>query len=230
MHVGYSSLGPPQRLKPYPLPHTLQGAAVTAASPPLNLKVVPSVEVDRPLNGKKAPPSSSSSGFLLMDSSLTAILFNAEAIQILSYPAKLPNARRPEAFLAGKIRSSLIRPNPSSESPFVTEFRSGRRRYLCRAFLVDTQDKGPSHASIAVLLERGSSALIALSQVSQQFNLTGREREALEYLVQGLSSKEIADRMNISCNTVKTFLRLIMIKMGVSSRMAVVRKIITTKP
>jgi DNA-binding NarL/FixJ family response regulator len=48
--------------------------------------------------------------------------------------------------------------------------------------------------------------------------------------VQGLSSKEIADRMNISSNTVKTFLRLIMIKMGVSSRMAVVRKIITTEP
>jgi DNA-binding CsgD family transcriptional regulator len=69
--------------------------------------------------------------------------------------------------------------------------------------------------------------LVALAQASQQFNLTVREREALEYLMQGLSSKEIADRMNISSNTVKTFLRLIMIKMGVSSRMAVVRKIIT---
>jgi DNA-binding CsgD family transcriptional regulator len=230
MHVDYSSLGPPQRLKPYSLPHTLRGAAVTAAPPPLNLKAVPAAEADRPLNGKKSPPSSSSSGFLLMDSSLSTILFNAEAIQILSYPGKLPNARRPDAFLAGKVRSGLIRPNPSGESPIVTEYRSGRRRYLCRAFLVDTPDKGPSHARIAVLLERGSSALIALTQVSQQFNLTGREREALEYLVQGLSSKEIADRMNISFNTVKTFLRLIMIKMGVSSRMAVVRKIITTKP
>jgi DNA-binding CsgD family transcriptional regulator len=203
---------------------------MAAAPPPPTLRAVPAVEADRPLNGKKAPPSTSSSGFLLMDSSLTTMLFNAEAIRILSYPAKLPNASRPDAFLAGKVRSSLIRPNPSGASPFVTEFRSGRRRYLYRAFLVDTLDKGPSHASIAVLLERGSSALIALSQVSQQFNLTGREREALEYLVQGLSSKEIADRMNISSNTVKTFLRLIMIKMGVSSRMAVVRKIITTKP
>jgi DNA-binding CsgD family transcriptional regulator len=229
MHTHCSPLGPPQRLKAYPLLHALQGAAVTAAPPPLNLKAVPAAQADRPLNGKKTPPSGSS-GFLLMDSALNLISSNFEAIQILSYPAKLPNARRPDAFLAGKVRSDLIRPNPSGESPFVTEFRSGRRRYLCRAFLVDTQDKGPSHASIAVLIERASSALIALSQVSQQFNLTGREREALEYLVQGLSSKEIADRMNISFNTVKTFLRLIMIKMGVSSRMAVVRKIITTEP
>jgi DNA-binding CsgD family transcriptional regulator len=228
MHTDCLPLGPPQRLKAYPLSHALQGAAVTAAPPPSNLKAVPAAQADRPLNGKKTPPSSSS-GFLLMDSALNLISSNFEAIQILSYPAKLPNARRPDAFLADKVRSSLIRPNPSGESPFVTEFRSGRRRYLCRAFLVDTQDKRPSHASVAVLLERASSALIALSQVSQQFNLTGREREALEYLVQGLSSKEIADRMNISFNTVKTFLRLIMIKMGVSSRMAVVRKIITTK-
>lgn len=230
MHIDYSSLGPPQRLKAYPPPHSLQVAAVTSAPPPLNPKTVPAVGAERPLNGKKAPHSSSSSGFLLMDSALNLISSNVEAVQILNYPAKPANARRPDAFLAGKVRSGLIRPNPSGESPFVTEFRSGRRRYLCRAFLVDTQDKGPSHASIAVLLERGSSALIALSQVSQQFNLTGREREALEYLVQGLSSKEIADRMNISFNTVKTFLRLIMIKMGVSSRMAVVRKIITTEP
>jgi len=230
MHIDCSSLSAPQRLKSYPLPPALQGALVSASPPPLNLKLVAAAKADRPLKEKKAPPSSSSSGFLLLDSSLSTILFNAEAIQILSYPAKLPNVRHPEAFVAGKIRSSLIRPDHSAESRFVTEFRSGRRRYLCRAFFVDTPDKGPSHASIAVLLERGTSGLIALSQVSEQFNLTGREREALEYLMQGLSSKEIADRMNISSNTVKTFLRLIMIKMGVSSRMAIVRKIITTKP
>jgi DNA-binding NarL/FixJ family response regulator len=69
-----------------------------------------------------------------------------------------------------------------------------------------------------------------LSQVSQQFNLTQREREALEYLLQGLSGKEIANWMNVSPNTVKAFLRLIMTKMGVSSRSAVMRKIIMTQP
>ena len=64
-----------------------------------------------------------------------------------------------------------------------------------------------------------------MGKVSQHFNLTHREREALEYLLQGLSSKEIANRMGISPNTVKTFLRLIMIKTGASSRSAVVRKV-----
>jgi DNA-binding CsgD family transcriptional regulator len=68
-----------------------------------------------------------------------------------------------------------------------------------------------------------------LSQVSQQFNLTQREQEVLEYLLQGMNSKAIANRMNISPSTVKAFLRLIMIKTGVSSRSAVVSKIIMTQ-
>src|SRR5205809_939056 len=136
----------------------------------------------------------------------------------------------PSGTLPGKIRSSLISQPSSRESPLVTEFRSGRRRYLCRTFLVDWYASGPSHPSIAVLLERGPSGLIPLSHVSEQFNLTQRERGALEYLMQGLSSKEIATRMNVSPNTVKAFLRLVMIKMGVSSRSAIVGKVMMTRP
>jgi len=39
---------------------------------------------------------------------------------------------------------------------------------------------------------------VNLPEVSQRFNLTQREREVLEYLLQGLDSKAIANRMNIS--------------------------------
>jgi DNA-binding CsgD family transcriptional regulator len=52
----------------------------------------------------------------------------------------------------------------------------------------------------------------------------------LEHLVQGLSTKEIANRMNASPNTVKTFLRLIMVKIGVFSRAALVARIMMSKP
>jgi DNA-binding CsgD family transcriptional regulator len=157
------------------------------------------------------------------------ISFNAEAVQVLSYPDKPESVRRPDVFLDGKVRSRLMREQPAAEGPLVAEFRSGRRRYLCRAFLVHAHTNGSTHPCIAVLLERNPSGLIPLSQVSKQFNLTRRERDALEYLLQGLSSKEIAHRMNVSPNTVKAFLRLVMIKMGVSSRSAIMAKILTTK-
>jgi DNA-binding CsgD family transcriptional regulator len=164
-----------------------------------------------------------------MDSALNLISSNFEATQILSYPDKLANLRRQELYVTGKIRSTLMSQHPLGESPFVTAFRSGRRCYFCRAFLVDSQAKDHADPSIAVLLERVPSGLVSLSQVSQQFNLTQREREVLESLLQGLRNKEIANRMNVSPNTVKAFLRLIMTKMGVSSRSAVMRKIIMTQ-
>jgi len=71
--------------------------------------------------------------------------------------------------------------------------------------------------------------LVLLSQVGKQFNRTQREQEVLEYLLQGMKSKEIANRMNLSPNTVRAFLRLIMIKTGVSSRSAIVGKIVMTQ-
>ena len=187
-------------------------------------------EANESLSRRKVPPVGSAAGFLLVDSSLNPISFNAEAIQILGYPDKLAKLRHTEVFLGEKVRSTLRSGQRLGDTPFVTEFRSGRRHYFCRAFLVDAPSKGPSHPSIAVLLERGPSGLIRLSQVSQQFNLSQREGEALTYLLQGLSTKEIANRMNVSSNTVKVFLRLIMIKTGVSCRSAVVGKIMMTQP
>jgi len=167
-------------------------------------------------------------GFVLMDTSLSPISFNAEAVEILGYPNKPANLRRSDILLT-KICSTLLSRQSPGDKRFVTEFRSGRRRYFCRSFVVDAHANNPSHPCIAVLLERGPSGLIPLSQVSQQFNLTQREGEALAYLLQGLSSKEIARRMNVSTNTVKTFLRLTMIKTGVSSRTAMIGKIIMTQ-
>jgi DNA-binding CsgD family transcriptional regulator len=55
--------------------------------------------------------------------------------------------------------------------------------------------------------------------------LTPREREALILLTEGLTSKEIAQRMNISAHTVKGFVHLIMLKLGVTTRSGIVGKI-----
>jgi DNA-binding CsgD family transcriptional regulator len=213
----------------YPLRNTLQESAVRAA-PTLRVKRISAAEATESLTNKKVPPPKSTVGFLLMDSALNLISSNVEATQILGYPDKLVNVRYADVSLKEKICSSLVNRQPSGKSPFVNEFRSGRRHYFCRSFLVDSQAKDPAHPSIAILLERGPSGLVSLPQVAQQFNLTQREREVLEYLLQGLSSKEIANRMNISSNTVKAFLRLIMIKTGVSSRSAIVEKIMMTHP
>jgi DNA-binding CsgD family transcriptional regulator len=210
-------------------PDDAHKAAMSAMPQPEMLKKVSVGETNKSVMKKLVPPRSAA-GFLLTDSLLNPISFNAEAIQILNYPEKLTNLARSELFLAEKIRSTLISRQSSGEAAFVTEFQSGRRRYFCRAFLVDSNAKEPFQPSIAILLERGPAALVPLSRVCQQFKLTRREREVLEYLLQGMSSKVIANRMNLSPSTVKSFLRLIMIKTGASSRSAMLGKILMTQP
>jgi DNA-binding NarL/FixJ family response regulator len=204
-----------------PAPAFLEEAGMKA-TPRLKRKRISAIEKTKWLANKNPAPPRSYAGLILLDSSLNPIFLNAGAVRILSYPDQFVKDAHPSLILAEKIRSSLISQQSSAASSFVTEFRSGRRRYFCRAFVLDPNPKDTSHPSIAVLLERGPSEL---PQVSQRFNLTPREGEVLMYLVWGFSNKEIEQRMNLSPNTVKSFLRLIMTKMQVSSRSAIVLKV-----
>ena len=79
---------------------------------------------------------------------------------------------------------------------------------------------------MVVVLERAISASCVVSQISAQFRLTRREQQAVTLLLQGLSNKEMAERLGISANTVKAFLRLVMIKMGASSRSGIAAKVL----
>lgn len=166
-------------------------------------------------------------GFVLMDSSQNVIAFNPEAVKVLCYPDAPPNGTGLAAFLADRIRSRVFKRWPDDhQSSGVAAFKSGRRLYFCRLFDLAGGAKSCA-AATALLLERSSSELTSMSEVVGQFNLSSREREAVEYLLMGLTSKEISDRMKISVNTVKAFLRLIMVKMGVCTRCGIVGKIVT---
>jgi len=167
----------------------------------------------------------SQSGFLLLDKSLAAVASNHEAIRILTYPNLPERIKRMDVFLGDKIRAGLVSRQSSTGLEFVKEFKSGRRRYFCRSFLVDSNGKGLP-LTAALLLERCSSSTMALAQIGQDFELTQREKETVELLIQGLTSKEIAARMEISPNTVKAFLRIVMVKMGVSTRSGILGKVI----
>jgi DNA-binding CsgD family transcriptional regulator len=169
----------------------------------------------------------SQSGFLLLDKSLGAVASNHEAIRILTYPNLPERIKRMDVFLGDKIRAGLVTRQSTTGLEFVKEFKSGRRRYFCRSFLVDSNGNGKGMPlTAALLLERCSSSTMALAQIGQDFELTQREKETVELLIQGLTSKEIAARMEISPNTVKAFLRIVMVKMGVSTRSGILGKVI----
>src|SRR5262250_2655586 len=78
---------------------------------------------------------------------------------------------------------------------------------------------------VAALIERNPEGSVGISQFMDQYHLTQREREAVGLLMRGMTSKEMANQMNISPNTVKAFLRVVMIKTGVSTRTGILGKL-----
>jgi DNA-binding CsgD family transcriptional regulator len=169
----------------------------------------------------------SATGFLLMASDFKPIYANAEAIRILVYPEAPEPLELLDGFLADKIRSVILANGHGPHSAFTTEFTSGRRHYLCRTFALNSHPNhghGPDHPALAAILERSSRRSFDAAQVAARFHLTPREQETLQHLMQGFTNKEIGQRMNISPNTVKAFLKLIMMKMGVSTRSGIIGK------
>lgn len=168
----------------------------------------------------------SSNGFLLLDTGLNLIAANYPALQILCYPNQADRIKQPKVFVADRVRAALVDHKHQGGLAFVKEFKSGNRHYVCRSFQVDCNGLQSLQLAFAVLLERSAaSSSSALTEISEEFDLTERERETVEFLLQGFTSKEIANRMNISPNTVKAFLRLVMVKMKVSTRSGIAGKI-----
>jgi DNA-binding CsgD family transcriptional regulator len=172
-------------------------------------------------------------GVLVVDSALSVVASNAEAVQILTFPDKAESIQHLDSWLASKIRASLVERN--SASRMVGEFHSARRRYHCRAFPVDLSaaKKAGNHKNgssrpegfLIVMLERTGNEVVMIAEISERYGLTARERETVEFLLEGFTSKEIAERMKISPNTVKAFIRLVMVKMGVSTRSGIIGKL-----
>ena len=166
-------------------------------------------------------------GLIVMDAVFAVLAYNGEALKILTYPDRPEKISHVESWLTNKICTDLARRSPPR---FVEEFRSARRIYLCRSFFLERKahNGNGSHSNGAlqiVMLERKCNEAVKFTEIAERFALTAREQETVRYLLEGFTSKEIAQRMQISPNTVKAFLRLVMVKMNVSTRSGIIGRI-----
>jgi DNA-binding CsgD family transcriptional regulator len=168
-------------------------------------------------------------GFMLLDASLKILSANSEAIRILAYPGTPTAQQALHGYATNNIAVQLLNSRAFPAQPAITELSLGRRRYLWRVFALDHESGGffttaAFQPSLAIMIERANRAFAELTQVSDDYQLTPREREAMELLLHGLTSKQIAERMRVSPNTVKAFLHSIMLKMNVRTRAGIVAR------
>lgn len=188
----------------------------------------------RPVNGQRDPPpfwrfsetSQGSTGFLLTDLRMKPTYANDAAIAILGYPDRSRAAANPAVFVQERMRS-IFQTEHFTPGLRPVDFLSGRRRYECRPFFIESREVRMQSPIVALLIERRPRDRIELSEASRRFHLSRRECETVQHLISGLTTKEVAQRMGVSPNTIKQFVRLIMSKMAVTTRSGIVGKLIS---
>jgi DNA-binding CsgD family transcriptional regulator len=162
----------------------------------------------------------SAAGIVLTDLRFNVVYANSIALQILAHPRS--PAQLDRSVVRERLTAAFATDGFAATLPAV-RFISGRRRYSCRPFLLDSHDGADR---VALLFERHSGEFTELGDVAARFRLSRRECETVRHLVQGLTTKEVAARMGVSPNTVKQFVRLVMSKMGVTTRSGIVGKLL----
>jgi DNA-binding CsgD family transcriptional regulator len=169
-------------------------------------------------------PVLSTPGLILVMPDSNQVSCNSEALRILSYLSPRVDSKGTGIPTKEKLEA-LFRQRYATENEFaVIELTSGRRRYRCTHYVLNMQGlQAPK--TIVILFERIGSPEVTVQELCNGLHLTEREREAVGLLVRGLTSKEIAQHMGISPNTVKSFLRLVMTKAGVSTRTGLIGRV-----
>ncbi|MBA3902733.1 MAG: DNA-binding response regulator [Rhodocyclaceae bacterium] len=123
---------------------------------------------------------------------------------------------------------TLVLTVSDAEDDLANAMRSGARGYLLKDMepddLVDAIQRAVRGETVVApamtlklvnLLQTGPKSAVRENLLGQ---LTGREREILDHLAQGLSNKAIARALDISHDTVKLHVRHILSKLNLTSR------------
>lgn len=179
---------------------------------------------------KSAPssPHEPTVGIVLIDSRSKPLYSNAQAVRILSFPRQLSDREAHSPRLSRTLSNLVADLVSSANSHSTTDFLSGKRRYKCRIYPLNSSTETANNGLNVILLERGALGTRDITDIALKFRLTEREKGTVKLLLEGLTTKEIAQRMNISPNTVKAFLRTVMLKLEVSNRSGILAKILGT--
>jgi DNA-binding CsgD family transcriptional regulator len=175
-----------------------------------------------------ARQTAAETGVILMDLSFRPIAIDRGATSILSALSheRFPDTANPDPTEAASrdIQELMRHAEPDGPESMKLRFHVGAFAYTGHTYLIE--QSGSREKLMVFHLKRDLLESDRLAQVASRYHLTDREQEALRGIAMGLTNKELAQRMNIAPNTVKTFLRLVMVKMGVARRTGVVAKLL----
>jgi DNA-binding CsgD family transcriptional regulator len=165
-------------------------------------------------------------GVVVTDLSLRPIAFDHGVLSILG-DINEPEGENPAVSVIPKQISEAVDGHILNGSGIRVALKGAEASYRCIIYKVERLDSSSAaEPMLALHFQRGLAPEDAIDYTASLCNLTDREVEVLRGLSRGLTSKEIALRMEISPNTVKSYIRLIMVKIGVTTRSGIVGKLL----
>jgi DNA-binding CsgD family transcriptional regulator len=157
-------------------------------------------------------------GIVVVDLSFRPVAMDSGGEAILRQIDDLQMSRHAGRRLPAEIEQRLREDAPAYRATSAEWNSAGNRQYHWRVFLMKPQNPAIAQPLLAIHIRQERSLIEAARQVCRGHHLTAREEETLVLIAMGLSTRQVAMKMNISPNTVNAFLRLIMVKMGVTTR------------
>lgn len=176
-------------------------------------------------NGHYSEEDEDLAGILLLDTSLRVRAVDMRAASILSFSRNNAAGQQATARLPEEIASQLSNRSPGELNHEAVHFRSGKFSYVCRvAVLHPYHPEGETLLALHIFRDRDVPEQI--HRFAAAHELSYRERQTLLGIANGLTCKQIATNLNLSPNTVKTFQRLMMAKVGVTRRGELISKVL----
>ena len=165
-------------------------------------------------------------GIIVLDLSLQPVAVDGGAELILQEMKPGRAAEDASLDLPPELKEILRNGRLSDPTSSESRLSLSNGQYSCRVFLMQPNDGFGEQPLLAIHLKKEVSIPEVVGRAAMEYGLTQREQEAVVGVCLGLTSRELADRMSISPNTVNAFLRTIMLKMGVTTRAGVVGKLL----
>jgi len=114
------------------------------------------------------------------------------------------------------------------QSCFIDVIKSQKRLYAVRGTVLSDSSENATRNEWPHLfiLDRTYSDQANIAKSFRKWHLNKREQEIVQLLLDDHSNKEIAQGLNLSCNTIKGYLKLLMRKLDVNSRAGIISKLL----
>jgi DNA-binding CsgD family transcriptional regulator len=169
------------------------------------------------------------------------VSYNTTAYRIFSFPTgdstQTNDVREDISALCRKWKKILVKKVPTIKGPderadvtptFLDLYQSGKRSYLVKGLMLSARSMASLEREgyYLFILERIGSDVFNIARIARELNLSKREQDLIQLLLTDSGNKQIAHTLGLSLNTVKTYLKLLMRKLGVTSRAGIIAVLI----